>query len=194
MNTPTEGAPPATHRSRTRRTLLLIALVGLSPVIASYLAYYFWPRQAQVNYGKLIATPAPAIAGTTLTGQNFQLFDHKGKWVVLWAAPSACPRDCASALYATRQARTMQNAEQDRVVRVWLLTDDGKPSADLLAAHPGLIVVEGAASQVDLLPARSTSVYLIDPLNNIVLAWPLDPDIKALAKDLTRLLRASQIG
>jgi hypothetical protein len=35
---------------------------------------------------------------------------------------------------------------------------------------------------------------LIDPLGNWVLAWPADPDIKALAKDLGRVLRASRIG
>jgi len=27
-----------------------------------------------------------------------------------------------------------------------------------------------------------------------VLAWPADPDIKAMAQDLKKLLRASQIG
>jgi hypothetical protein len=43
-------------------------------------------------------------------------------------------------------------------------------------------------------PRGDDAIYLVDPLGNEVLAWPMDPDIKALAKDLTRLLHASQIG
>ena len=38
------------------------------------------------------------------------------------------------------------------------------------------------------------AIYLVDPLGNAVLAWPRAPDIKALANDLGKLLRASQIG
>ena len=44
------------------------------------------------------------------------------------------------------------------------------------------------------LPKGADRLYLVDPLGNFVLAWPLQPDIKALAKDLTRLLHASSIG
>jgi hypothetical protein len=38
------------------------------------------------------------------------------------------------------------------------------------------------------------AIYLVDPIGNQVLAWPAEPDIKALANDITKLLRASQIG
>ena len=40
----------------------------------------------------------------------------------------------------------------------------------------------------------TTNLYLLDPLGNLVLRYPADPDIKRLAKDLERLLRASRIG
>jgi hypothetical protein len=35
---------------------------------------------------------------------------------------------------------------------------------------------------------------LVDPRGNLVLSWPADPDIKRMAADLARLLRASSIG
>ena len=38
------------------------------------------------------------------------------------------------------------------------------------------------------------TIYLVDPLGNVVLAYPADPDSKRLAKDLERLLKASRIG
>ena len=60
---------------------------------------------------------------------------------------------------------------------------------------------EGTASSFLNWPASewgrtlgSDRIYLFDPLGNLVLAYSRDPDIKALAKDLTRLLTASRIG
>ena len=43
-------------------------------------------------------------------------------------------------------------------------------------------------------PAGANSLYAVDPLGNLVLSWPAEPDIKGIASDLTRLLKASRIG
>jgi peroxiredoxin len=147
-----------------------------------------------VNYGTLLATPAPELRGTRVDGTPFALAALRRRWVVLTAGPAACDSACQRALYAGRQARTMQNADRDRVVRVWLVTDAGAPDPALLAQHPDLVVAHVAPGEVEALPAHGRAIYLIDPRGNLVLAWPTDPDIKALAKDLSRLLRVSQIG
>ena len=188
-------AKPAGFDARAKRTLLLILAVGLAPVVASYSFYYFSPRDAQANYGELLPTrPAPPLAGTLADGRPFQLADLRGKWVLVAAAPGGCDVDCARKLYATRQARTMQGREQDRVVRVWLLSDAGAPAPALVAEHPGLLIVRAAPAAIATLPGGPARISLIDPLGNQVLAWPADPDIKGLARDLGRLLKASQIG
>ena len=194
MNAPAAGVPRRTS-ARNKRTLVLLAAIALAPVVLSYAAYYFWPRDAGVNYGALIAsrTLAP-IAGTRLDGTPFDVAALKGRWIVLYAAPGACPQACASALYATRQARTIQNAERERIVRVWLVDDAASPPATLLAQHPDLAAVRVDARTVGELPLGGDRIYLVDPLGNFVLAWPSNPDIKAMAKDLGRLLRASSIG
>jgi len=57
-----------------------------------------------------------------------------------------------------------------------------------------LLVVRAARSTVEGLPAGADRIYLIDPLGNTVLAFPRDPDIKKVAKDIERVLRASRIG
>jgi hypothetical protein len=64
----------------------------------------------------------------------------------------------------------------------------------VLDEHPDLAVARVDAAVAAALPEGFDRIYLIDPLGNLVLAWPADPDIKAMAKDLTRLLRASRIG
>lgn len=185
---------PAATRAKGRRTLLLLAAVTIAPVVASYSAYYFFPREQRTNYGELLATVAPPLAGTRADGQPFALAQLRGKWVLAIAAPGACDASCQQALYATRQARTIQGREKERVQRVWLVTDDAAPAAALLQEHPDLTVARVPREALASLPTGPDRLYLIDPLGNLVLAFPRDPDIKRVAKDIERVLKASRIG
>ncbi|MHB8496208.1 MAG: SCO family protein [Casimicrobiaceae bacterium] len=189
---------PAARRgtdARTRRMIVLIAAIAVAPIVLAYVAYYYWPRMARTNYGELLpAQTLPHITGTTPAGATFDSAGLHGKWVVLFAAPGECDPVCRQALYASRQARTIQNAERDRVQRVWLLTDAAMPAPSLLAEHPDLVVAHVAPTALAALPRGLQVMYLVDPLGNLVLAWPANPDIKAMSKDLSRLLHASQIG
>ena len=193
-----ESDKPARRRS-ARRTLTLLALICAAPVIASYVAYYGWRPEARTNYGELLdPVVAPEPAGERLDGAPFHLSELRGQWVLLIAETANCEARCERMLYATRQARTMQGREQDRVARVLLLPVGApEPPAELLAMHPGMIVVRGDSRQWKAWPGSdraSANVYIVDPHGNFVLRYPADPDIRGLAKDLERVLRASRIG
>ena len=88
----------------------------------------------------------------------------------------------------------MQGRERERIERLWLVPDEVRPDPSLLAEHPDVVVVRTTPADVATLPKGAEAIYLIDPIGNQVLAWPRDPDVKAVARDLTRLLRASRIG
>jgi hypothetical protein len=186
-------------KSRGRRPLLIVALLCAAPVVASYVAYYWFRPVRHVNYGELLeARPAREIVGTLPDGGKFRLSDYRGRWLFLAADAGPCEDACQHKLYATRQARTIQGREQERVVRVWLQATQAPALApQLLAQHPGLVVARVDPAEWDGLPGDTgptRNIYLIDPLGNIVLRYPADPDIKGMAKDLERLLRASRIG
>jgi hypothetical protein len=190
-------APPTAGgmSRRNRRTLVVLALVTIAPVLASYAAYYWFPREKQANYGELLPVgPAPELAGVTAGGAPFRLSDLRGRWVLAVAAPGACDGACAQSLYATRQARTIQGREMERVARLLLLAGDGSPPAALASEHADLVTVRIPPGALAAWPGGDGRIYLVDPLGNLVLAYPRDPDIKAMAKDLTRLLKASRIG
>jgi len=190
-----ESAPPAPGRPTGRRTLIVIALVTMAPILASYGAYYLFPRDAQANYGELLPTrPAPEIAGTALDGAPFRVAGLAGKWVLAVAAGGACDAACQQQLYATRQARAIQGKGMDRVVRVWLVTDDASPPPALLAQHPDVVAARVAPDALAAWGPGGDRIYVVDPLGNLVLAFPREPDVKAMARDLTRLLKASRIG
>ena len=55
-------------------------------------------------------------------------------------------------------------------------------------------MVRTDAREITRLPRGAEATYLVDPLGNQVLAWPASPDIRGVARDLTRLLKASRIG
>jgi len=77
----------------------------------------------------------------------------------------------------------------ERVERLWAITDGGKPRPEVLAAIEGTQIV----SFKD--PSFSRDyIYLIDPLGNLMLRFPRDPDPSRMVKDLQRLLKASRIG
>jgi hypothetical protein len=90
----------------------------------------------------------------------------------------------------------MQGKERDRVDRIWLYTGDAKPGPELVAAHPDLAIARAEPGVVAALPDAdpAQAIWLVDPLGNLVLRYPADPDIRRLHKDIARLLYASRIG
>lgn len=186
-------------RLTSRQTLLLIAVLCVLPVVASYLAFYVWTPDKTTNYGTLLAPTAVAQeASPNLDGQAFSVAQLRGRWILVYAGNSACDESCRQALYYMRQVRTALGKEMDRVERVWLLSDAGRPDEVLCKEHPGLHIVrgQGSALHAQLVPSGATgrTVMTIDPLGNLILRFPPNPDPKRMLKDLERLLKASRVG
>jgi cytochrome oxidase Cu insertion factor (SCO1/SenC/PrrC family) len=182
-----------------RQTLLLIAAVCVLPVAASYWAFYFMPPRKTMNYGDLIEPrPLPPHRLTALDGTAFSLDDLRGRWVMLAFDSSACGESCRQKLYYMRQVRKAQGPEMDRIERVWLLTDAGVPAGDLLRDYEGMHIArpadENLAAAMPAGRSQAAHIYLIDPLGNLMLRYPENPDPKRMIKDFERLLKYSRIG
>jgi hypothetical protein len=199
---PGNGSSPAraSHWRRNRALYLLIA-VSLAPILASYFAYYVMPPAGRTNYGTLIEPqrPVPAIAATGLDGTAFDLRALKDKWVLVMADRSDCDAYCRSKLFHMRQQRTMTGKDRDEIERVWLITDAGPVPDAVVAEYAGTAMVRIDERDVRGLLALPDApeaslrdhIWLIDPLGNLMLRWPRDPDPKGTKADLARLLRAS---
>jgi len=190
-------------RSRGRWKLLVLVLVCAAPMIASYLTYYVIKPTARTNYGALIdprAYPIPALGSTTLDGKPRALEELKGKWIMLKVGGGDCPDACQKQLFAMRQWRLMQGKDMDRVERVWLITDSQPLETMLIRQYDGMHLLRAPADAVRRwLPAEpgtsaADHVYLIDPLGNLMMRFPRNPDARKVYKDIVKLLKASAVG
>jgi hypothetical protein len=183
------------RRRRSRLTLLLIVAVCAAPIVASYIAYYVWQPSGHVNYGELLEPrPLPDTALTALDGSTFRFRDLKGSWILLVADDARCDDRCRTRLVYMRQIRLAQGKETERIERVWLLTGDGSPPAEVLAGQPGLRVVRAGGSDVlgGLAEGAAGRIHVVDPLGNLMMRFPADPDPRRVLRDLSRLLRHSK--
>jgi hypothetical protein len=171
---------------KPRITLLLVGLACVAPVILATLAYFLnWGTGGTGNYGELI--PPRVVAGEALERL-------RGKWVLVTFDQAACDAYCEKKLYFMRQTRRAQGKEQLRVERLWLVTDAGRPAAELLQAIEGTHVAPAAEAGKAFPGNAADHIYLVDPVGNLMLRFPRDPDPKRIIKDLNRLLKYSRIG
>jgi hypothetical protein len=189
---------------RRYRTLYLLIAVCVAPVIASYLAYYLLPPAGRTNYGDLVLPqrPVPALSLMRLDGSRVDVEALRGRWLMLQVDAGACAQDCQRKLWNMRQVRLTQGKDRDRIERVWLIVDDAPLQTLLMREYEGTLFLRANRAELDgflALPADSGAqladhIWLIDPVGNLMLRWPKNEDPNRMKKDLTKLLRASQVG
>jgi cytochrome oxidase Cu insertion factor (SCO1/SenC/PrrC family) len=150
-------------------------------MVLATLAYHFdWSSGQASNHGELIAPRV--VSGPGLDGM-------RGKWVLVTADAAACDAYCEKKLYFMRQVRRAQGRQMERVERLWFISDEGRPRPEVLAA------IEGTRIEKLHSPVFSRDhIYLVDPLGNLMMRFPRDPDPSRMIKDLQRLLKYSRIG
>jgi len=194
---------PDTARRRGRWKLLVVLLVCAAPIVASYFTYYVVKPAERTNYGTILDPrqhPIPAMMTTTLDGKPRTLNDLKGKWIMLRVGGGECSEECMRQLYAMRQWRIMQGKNMDRMERVWLITDNAPIDTVVMREYDGTEMLRAPAATVaKWLPVEPGAtagdhIYMIDPLGNLMMRFPNQPEPGKVYKDIVKLLKASAIG
>ncbi len=200
------------HRPRSRLPLLAILAVCLAPVIFAALAYYvpaLGLRPAGTsNYGRLIEPqrpmpPASALALTDNQGQPVDLSAFKGQWLLISAGPGACPESCVRKLYVLRNSHASQGKEVERLNRIWFVTDDAPLNPVVESAYQGTIILRGDPAQLaewltvdesDPQAGLYERMWVVDPLGNLMMAFPGTDEPEEVRDDIRTLLKYSRIG
>ncbi len=176
--------------------LLLLGTISLAPFVGSLLLYYFWTPQAFTNYGELItAVPLAGVAIPARDGSQLRLDELRGKWVFLSVDSGNCDDYCQSKLYVMRQIRLTQGKDQDRIERLWLVSDGVQPASGIQAEYQGMRTMLTATDDfIARLPASGSPrdhIYVIDPFGNLMMRFPRSVEPQRMKKDIDRLMKIS---
>lgn len=189
------NAPSSTRRSR--RPLVWLFLAFLAPLAGAFWLYYGsgWRPAGHTNHGELIQ-PMRELPLAAAPGAGAL----KGKWSLVVVGVGPCEASCQQSLVVARQIWLSLGKLTERVQRV-LLVGAGCCDAEYLAReHDGLIRINVTAPEAAALlatfpaEAQSTTIFLVDPLGNLMMRYDSGANPKGLRQDLQRLLDLSHIG
>jgi hypothetical protein len=181
----------------------VLAAIFLLPVAIAFAMYYgnLWRPSGLASKGELI-TPARPLNATGLHRADGTAAGNdalQGKWSLVYVGDGACDTDCRVALVFARQTRLALNNEMTRVQIVMLGTSNCCQPGYLEQVVPGIKVLD--ASSTDAAPllsqfpaARAQSLFIVDPLGNLMMRHDASHTSKDLLTDLKKLLKLSHIG
>ena len=180
--------PSEDATARNRRMLLAMFAIAFFILGGSYVLFYA-ARDGGVwgttNQGEFVDPPL-TVSNLGLKGSDGELITETGTWWLRVVSTGNCAGECATAVHQLRQLHILLNKDADRVQR-GLITAPGMAPA-LLGEYPGVKHLTGELS------ALTEGIYIVDPIGNLVLHYPLADAGKPVLTDLKKLLKLSQIG
>jgi hypothetical protein len=190
-------------RARGRRTLLIVAAVFLLPVAVAFTLYYgkLWRPASSSSKGQLIEPAQPLNVTGLRHADGSAAADSvlAGKWTLLYIGDGRCDDACRTALVFGRQSRLALNNEMTRVQRVFLATGNCCDTEYFAREQAGLIALDASAPEAAALLAqfpgeRAHTLFIVDPLGNLMMRHDASHTTKDLLSDLKKLLKLSHIG
>jgi hypothetical protein len=190
-------------RRRGRRMLLVVAALFLLPVVIAFALYYgnLWRPSGSSSKGELITPARPLVtAGLRLPDGAAAGADALlGKWSIVYVGDGACDENCRASLVYARQSRLSLNNEMTRVQIVMLASEHCCEAA--IEQHvPGIHMFDASSDDAAPLLAqfpgepRERSLFIVDPLGNLMMRHEAAGTSKDLLTDLKKLLKLSHIG
>jgi len=199
INSTTTEAP-----QRTNTALWILTASFFIPAILAYGYFYFGDRPSIKSNGELII-PIVDIHTLKITDQDGAELPEEAltpHWRMAYFVGSNCDSSCQTSLYNMRQINIGIGKYQDRVNHAIVhLAEPDNAFSDLIEKEyskaTGRIYAKPenitALSKLEENPAKMESIYLIDPLGNIMMHFPKTLDPKLIRKDLNKLLKVSRL-
>jgi len=190
-------------RARGRRIFLIVAAMFLVPVAVAFALYYgkLWHPANSSSKGELINPARPLIVAGLRHPDGTPAGPEvlSGKWTLIYIGDGRCDEACRNALVFGRQSRLALNNEMTRVQRVLLATANCCDQEYFAREHEGLIALDASSKEASALlaqfpEARENSLFIVDPLGNLMMRHDASHTTQDLLSDLKKLLKLSHIG
>ena len=178
---------------RSNATLWLLITITILPIIAAYSYYYFGDFKKFGNNGELI-NPVIDIAALKLVDENQQTIERKDltkKWRMILVVGKDCKQECKTSLYNMRQKNVALGKNYDRFRHMIVHTEKMsvelselilKEYKDALHAYTAKDTATNVFKPVDS-NIYSNSIYIMDPIGNIMMSFKTGMDPKIIMKD-----------
>jgi len=187
---------------------IILAVSGL-PYLLSWIWYANMdtlPEVASGNRGELIepARPLENMTLTTVGGDVLNINTLKGNWILMMAGSSDCNETCLKNVYFMRQVRRLMGEDREKIKRIFVMTDNSRLDSfkEQVSEFGNMEIVSTDAEQGKTLIEKMTidnnspenRIFIVDPLANLMMAYPQEVDPEDIAKDFRRLLKVVRIG
>ena len=174
---------------RNRRLLLGMFAIAFFTLGGAYLLFHM-AQEAGVwgttNNGEFVEPPK-SVADLSIRDTGGVLLTEGRTWWLWVVSPEGCTDDaCRSAVDRLRALHILLNKDADRLRRALVTRPGGKPA--ILADYPALAHLTGP------LHGLQTGIYIVDPIGNLVLFYPMQDAGSPVLEDLKKLLKLSRIG
>ena len=187
-----------------RVTLLLILAMFALPLMLAWMMNSGSIRLTSgdtLNLGNLVSPVVPLDwSGVEPIAHGAETSGFSGFWVILSTVPTDCNAQCLESVTMLRQVHRASGKDQNRI-KVTLLVDPAVSQAginELLAIDPGFNLVKNPSAEFVASLALAggmgspmggqATIYLLDPLGNIMMTYNGESSPNSLSKDLKRLL------
>jgi hypothetical protein len=175
----------------SRRALWLLMLLFFAPLLLSFWLYYgsSWRPAGRTNHGELIEPPRPLPATV-----------FREQWSLVYVGDGGCDAGCREVLHTMRQTHASMGRLGARLQQVFLVNAGCCDQAYLAREHPELRVIDASGPESAGLLGNfprdrlGESVFIVDPLGNLMMRYDTRLDPRGLRQDLKKLLELSHVG
>lgn len=204
--------PSEAQIKKNKITMILLFLMFVAPILSAVYIFNTNTSDKYVtkNRGNLIS-PAIILKDIELeyieNKKPYKLVEQEHQWLMVFIGAGECDVNCKRQLVVMRQTRLAQGGEFTRVKRLYVIQDKQSEQfmKEVKAYHPDMDIVTGSKAQIENVTAqftlsdklevgKSNRIYIVDPIGNLMMYYDLDAEASDIAKDLTRLLKVSQMG
>lgn len=197
------------HR-KPRLVLSILFAIFFVPLL---LAWLMEAKQGSLsnkttNHGQLLepSLDFKALSLHDAKQQDIEPHIWRGHWLLVYALPLQCGASCEKTLFYLQQIRSSTGKDSGRVRNLAFGFNDlpADPHVkEILSKYPNTVALNTSYQKYSQLLAKIPNanldqqrgnIFLIDPLGNIILAYSETTPPMDIYKDLTHLLKLSQIG
>lgn len=191
-------------QQKGRKVFLLMLIFFIVPIVVVILMFKLNWKPSGASLGELVTPPRLLNTPTELKTDDAKKITPqlwKEKWSIVYVA-AECEKACLDKLHDMRQLHVSLYKDIERTQRVLITTT--ADVSQIKHDYPDLIVINQPVDDVVNLYQQfqingdnvisGNRLYLVDPLEHLMMSYQPSVPLADVRKDVTRLLRYSWAG